>query len=142
MWVQDFPKATYEQLRRAHTKDYIRAIDRLRKRVEFSGISQPLTPYLQREKNPSLKQTKDPENCDTSLSAGSFDAALRACGAAVHAVDCVVQGKCANAFCVVRPPGHHAGPDGLPDEGYSSCGFCIFNSVAIAALHALKVYGG
>lgn len=53
-------------------------------------------------------------------------------------VENVVDGKSSNAFCVVRPPGHHAGPNGL--EGASSCGFCIFNSVAIGALHALARY--
>lgn len=140
-WVQDFPKATFQQLNKAHTKAYIRSIDSLRKQVECSGVSVPLTPYLQRAKDPSLERTKAPENCDTSLSAGSFDAALRACGAAIHAVDQVVRGEAANAFCVVRPPGHHAGPEGLPDEGFMSCGFCIFNTVAVAALHALSVYG-
>ena len=140
-WVQDFPKATFPQLNKAHTKAYISSIDKLRKQVECSGVSVPLTPYLQRAKDPSLERTKAPENCDTSLSAGSFDAALRACGAAIYAVDQVVRGEAANAFCVVRPPGHHAGPEGLPDEGFTSCGFCIFNTVAVAALHALSIYG-
>jgi len=140
-WLEEFPKATYSQLQRAHTKSYIRSIENLCKSVQQSGVSVPLTPYLQKEKNPRLQRTKAPENCDTSLSVGSFDAALRACGAAIHAVDNVVKGNVANAFCVVRPPGHHAGPSGLVDEGFSSCGFCIFNTIAVAALHALTVYG-
>lgn len=66
---------------------------------------------------------------------------MRACGAAIHAVDKIASGETTNAFCIVRPPGHHAGPAGLVDDGYSSCGFCIFNTVAVAALHALEVYG-
>ena len=57
-WVQEFPKATYHQLLRAHSKDYIRSIDKLRKTVEQSGVSVPLTPYLQREKNPAVERTK------------------------------------------------------------------------------------
>lgn len=60
-------------------------------------------------------------------------------GAACFAVDQVMSGAARNAFCCVRPPGHHAGVEGLmaDAEKDSSCGFCIFNSVAIAALHAV-----
>ena len=54
-----------------------------------------------------------------------------------HAVDSVLLGRNRNAFCVVRPPGHHAGHRGLLD-GAKSCGFCIFNNVAAGALHALE----
>ena len=50
-----------------------------------------------------------------------------------------MDGHTKSAFCLVRPPGHHAGPSGL--EGAPSCGFCIFNSIAIGAAHALRVYG-
>ena len=62
-----------------------------------------------------------------------------AAGAACFAVDQVMAGLARNAFCCVRPPGHHAGVEGLmaDAEKDSSCGFCIFNSVAIAALHAV-----
>ena len=52
-------------------------------------------------------------------------------------MDCVLLGRNRNAFCVVRPPGHHAGYRGLLD-GAKSCGFCIFNNVAAGALHALE----
>jgi acetoin utilization deacetylase AcuC-like enzyme len=54
-----------------------------------------------------------------------------------HAVDSVLLGRNRNAFCVVRPPGHHAGHRGLL-AGAKSCGFCIFNNVAAGALHALE----
>jgi len=71
---------------------------------------------------------------DTVISPRSMDAALSATGAALNAVDNVINGKVKNAFCVVRPPGHHA----TPDRGM---GFCIFNSVAIAARYAQRKYG-
>jgi acetoin utilization deacetylase AcuC-like enzyme len=66
---------------------------------------------------------------DTVLSPASGDAALRAVGAAVAAVDAVMAGETTNAFCAVRPPGHHAEPG-------RGMGFCLFNNVAIAAAHA------
>lgn len=77
------------------------------------------------------------QHSDTSFSAGSLRAARRAAGAVQHAVDCVLVGRQRNAFCIVRPPGHHAGINGLLDGG-ESCGFCIFNSVAAGAMHAIS----
>jgi acetoin utilization deacetylase AcuC-like enzyme len=71
---------------------------------------------------------------DTSMSAGSADAALRAAGAVIAAVDEVVAGRIGNAFCAVRPPGHHAEHD-------RAMGFCLFNNIAIGALHACDVAG-
>ncbi len=71
---------------------------------------------------------------DTSLNAHSWHAALHAAGAAVAATDAVIAGELANAFCSVRPPGHHASPG-------ESMGFCLFNNVAIAARRALDVHG-
>ncbi len=75
-----------------------------------------------------------PLDADTSLNAYSWQAALRAAGAAVAATDAVIAGDIANAFCSVRPPGHHARPS-------EPMGFCLFNNVAIAARHALEVHG-
>jgi acetoin utilization deacetylase AcuC-like enzyme len=66
---------------------------------------------------------------DTAMSRGSGEATLRAAGAAVEAVDRVIAGDADNAFCAVRPPGHHA-------ESGRAMGFCLFNSAAIAAVHA------
>ena len=68
------------------------------------------------------------------MSDESAEAALRAAGAAVAAVDAVMAGDAKRAFCAVRPPGHHATHD-------TAMGFCLFNSVAIAAAHALEVHG-
>ena len=77
------------------------------------------------------------QHSDTSFSVGSLRAARRAAGAVQHAVDCVLVGRNRNAFCLVRPPGHHAGINGLLADG-ESCGFCIFNSVAAGAMHAIS----
>lgn len=71
---------------------------------------------------------------DTILCKASGDAALRAIGAVTSAVDAVVSQEASNAFCAVRPPGHHAEPDRV-------MGFCLFNSVAIAARHAQAAHG-
>ncbi|TWI14061.1 histone deacetylase family protein [Aerolutibacter ruishenii] len=71
---------------------------------------------------------------DTFLSAGSAEAALRAAGAGVAAVDAVMSAKIRRAFCAVRPPGHHA-TDGV------AMGFCLFNNIAVAAAHACEKHG-
>jgi acetoin utilization deacetylase AcuC-like enzyme len=71
---------------------------------------------------------------DTNVGRQSFDVAVRAAGGVMNAVDAVLGGKAANAFCAVRPPGHHA----RPDQGM---GFCIFNSIAIAARYAQHKHG-
>jgi acetoin utilization deacetylase AcuC-like enzyme len=71
---------------------------------------------------------------DTIISARSLDAALRATGGALNAVDAVMDGRAQNAFCIVRPPGHHATP-------IRGMGFCLFNTIAIAARYAQRKYG-
>lgn len=71
---------------------------------------------------------------DTSMSADSPEAALRAAGAGIAAVDAVMAGESRHAFCAVRPPGHHA-------TGDTAMGFCLFNAVAVAAAHAVHAHG-
>jgi acetoin utilization deacetylase AcuC-like enzyme len=71
---------------------------------------------------------------DTYTTVASWDAALYAAGAVLQATDAVVEGRAANAFALVRPPGHHATPA-------RPMGFCLFNSIAIAARHALDTHG-
>jgi acetoin utilization deacetylase AcuC-like enzyme len=71
---------------------------------------------------------------DTVMSSGSVEAALRAAGAAVAAVDAVLGGDTRHAFCAVRPPGHHA-------TRKLAMGFCLFNNIAVAAAHALAAHG-
>ncbi len=71
---------------------------------------------------------------DTAMSPGSGEAALRAAGAVIAAVDAVIAGEAENAFCAVRPPGHHAEP-------MRAMGFCLFNSVAVGAEHARRAHG-
>ncbi|HXU94396.1 MAG TPA: histone deacetylase family protein [Gallionella sp.] len=107
----DAPEATREQLLRVHDAAYLDAISAAAPKQGMVEL--------------------DP---DTSMNPFSYPAALRAAGAAVMAVDLVMAGKVENAFCNIRPPGHHA-------ERARAMGFCIFNNVAVAAAHALAAHG-
>lgn len=71
---------------------------------------------------------------DTDINARSFDVALHAAGTCLNAIDLVMESKAPNAFCIVRPPGHHA-------SGNRGMGFCLFNNIAIAARYAQHKYG-
>lgn len=71
---------------------------------------------------------------DTYISAQSYNAAVKAAGAPLTALDAIMKGEVDNAYCLVRPPGHHA----LPDD---AMGFCLFNNVAVAARYAIEHYG-
>jgi len=73
-------------------------------------------------------------DADTPVSPGSYRAALQAVGGTLAAIDAVMAGRVANAFCAVRPPGHHAEPS-------RAMGFCLFNNVAIGARYAQQRYG-
>ena len=100
------PRATQELLTLVHPLAYVEAIERAAPAKGRVRIDQ-----------------------DTSMSPGTYEAALRAAGGAAFAVDEVMTGKVANAFVAMRPPGHHA-------EATTAMGFCLFNNVAVAAAHA------
>jgi acetoin utilization deacetylase AcuC-like enzyme len=105
------PAATRAQLARCHEDEYI---DEIEQASPQSGLH-----YI------------DP---DTALCPHSLDAARHAAGALVLATDLVARGECRTAFCAVRPPGHHA-------ERRRAMGFCLFNNVAVGALHAIEAHG-
>src|SRR5512135_1375485 len=107
----DAPEVTREQLLRVHDAGYVDAI----------AAAAP-------------QQGRVELDPDTSMNPFSYPAALRAAGAAVLGVDLVMAGKVENAFCNVRPPGHHAGRA-------RAMGFCIFNNVAVGVAHALAHHG-
>jgi len=107
----DAPAASLEAVVRAHSPRYV---ELLRDRAPQRG-------YLQ----------LDP---DTAMCPSTWEASLRAAGAVVEATDRVLDGTLVNAFCAVRPPGHHARPA-------AAMGFCLLNNVAIGALHALEARG-
>jgi acetoin utilization deacetylase AcuC-like enzyme len=106
----DAPAASKIQLMRVHTKDYVDKI--------FS-----ITPKAGLVKLDG----------DTSMGPMSLSAALHASGAVILATDLVLSNKVDNAFCCIRPPGHHAGKS-------NSAGFCIFNHVAVGVAHAMAKY--
>ena len=108
---REAPRATLEQIARVHERDYV---EDLLARVPQRGWA-------------AL-------DGDTAMSPGSGEAALRAAGAMTAAIDLVIGGGADNAFCAVRPPGHHAERD-------MAMGFCLFNNVAIGAAHAIAAHG-
>jgi acetoin utilization deacetylase AcuC-like enzyme len=101
--------------------------------LDAIALCHPLD-YVEAIRNASPKEGLVQLDADTSMSPGSFEAALRAVGGAMLAVDEVVTKKAANAFVAHRPPGHHA-------ETVRPMGFCIFNQAAIAARYAQKKHG-
>ncbi|ARP97485.1 deacetylase [Bordetella genomosp. 13] len=108
---REAPEATRADILRVHAEAYL---DALQARQPASGYT-PIDP-------------------DTLMNPHTYQAALRAAGAAVAAVDAVMGGEVPTAFCAVRPPGHHA-------CRARAMGFCFLNNVAIAAAHAMAVHG-
>jgi acetoin utilization deacetylase AcuC-like enzyme len=90
--------------------------------------------YIERARRDCLDGGGELSTGDTAVCEASYDAALRAAGGVLAAVDAVMAGTCRNAFCAVRPPGHHATPD-------CGMGFCVFNNVAIAARYLQRRHG-
>lgn len=107
----DAPRASREQLARVHSLTYIEAIE----------TAAPNQGMIQLD-------------ADTAMNPFTLDAALHAAGAVVLATELVMAGTAKNAFCSIRPPGHHATRN-------SAMGFCIFNNVAVGVAHALAVHG-
>ena len=105
------PRAEIEDIARVHPREFVEAVLAAVPKEGHVGV--------------------DP---DTILCPASGEAALRAAGAVVAAVDAVVKGEAKNAFCAVRPPGHHAEPD-------RAMGFCLFNNVAVGAARARAIHG-
>ena len=112
---REAPRVTVAQLARAHSANYVSETLDLLQQIEQAGTPRAIDP-------------------DTIAGPATLGAALRAAGAAIAATDDVIGGKAQNAFCAVRPPGHHATRD-------AAMGFCFFNTVAVAARHALDVHG-
>lgn len=110
---REAPLADRDAITRVHPEAYVQALD-----AAFA----------------EAKHARVQIDADTAIAPGSREAAYRAAGACVAAVNAVLDGEDDMAFCAVRPPGHHAEPE-------QPMGFCIFNNVAIAALHALEARG-
>lgn len=116
----DIPLATLAQITRAHSAEHMERLEALAQRLVADA--------------PAGGPDHAPVDPDTSLCRGTLLAARRAAGAAIAATDAVMGGQLQNAFCAVRPPGHHACRE-------QAMGFCFLNNVAIAARHALDEHG-
>ena len=107
----DAPEVTQTQLLRVHSAEHLANMEMMMPKQGYVRLDQ-----------------------DTVISPGTHKAAKRAAGSVVHAVDLLMSNKLDNAFCGVRPPGHHA-------ESNRALGFCIYNNIAVGAAHAMEEYG-
>ncbi|MGE0765912.1 MAG: histone deacetylase family protein [Hyphomicrobiaceae bacterium] len=132
--------------------DRMRAIDKVMAHDIFAGLERKQAPLrddveqwialahsqayidMLKEARPAAGEMQVRVDPDTVLSPGSWEAAVRAVGAGLLAVDDVMARRSSNAFCQIRPPGHHAERD-------RAMGFCFFNSIAVAALYARQAHG-
>jgi acetoin utilization deacetylase AcuC-like enzyme len=128
--------------------DRLRAIERILEHERFAMLARAQAPaatletialchpvdYIERIREATPRDGLVHLDADTSMSPGTFEAALRAAGGAVQAVDEVMAKSADNAFVATRPPGHHA-------ETARPMGFCLFNNAAIAARHAQRRHG-
>lgn len=108
---REAPEASLDQIALIHSRSFIERVRSVMPELGLVGL-----------------------DADTVVSPNSWEAALRASGAICSAVDEVINATANNAFCAVRPPGHHAEPE-------RSMGFCIFNSIAVGAAHARQKHG-
>jgi acetoin utilization deacetylase AcuC-like enzyme len=116
------------------TKSFYRITPRRVTDAELQLVHKPSYLNLVRRELSNVRTTADLSTGDTLISPGSLEAAQYAAGGVLNAVDAVMTKRVKNAFCAVRPPGHHA----TPTRGM---GFCIYNNVAIAARYVQKTYG-
>ncbi len=128
--------------------DRLRAIERALEAEKFQTLARSQAPlasletialchpmdYISEVREAAPREGLVHLDADTAMSPGTFEAALRAAGGAIHAVDEVLSKKAANAFVAARPPGHHA-------ETARPMGFCLFDNAAIAARYAQQSYG-
>lgn len=128
--------------------DRLRAIERALEAEKFQTLARSQAPlasletialchpmeYITEVREASPREGLIHLDADTAMSPGTFEAALRAAGGAIHAVDEVLTKKAANAFVAARPPGHHA-------ETARPMGFCLFDNAAIAARYSQQRYG-
>ncbi|EQC25381.1 hypothetical protein SDRG_16744 [Saprolegnia diclina VS20] len=129
-WAHDIPVADAADVLRVHEVAYIEKLKTMCARIPHH------TKLTKAQMDEYAQYCIDP---DTALSQQSYLAATRAAGVVCAAVDKVVRGETRNAFCVVRPPGHHAGPVGkvvCPHDPVGSQGFCLLNNVVIGAAYA------
>jgi len=110
LFFNDAPKASKEHLLRVHSRQYVDYIYGIAPKAGLVRL-----------------------NADTAMGPMSLSATLHGAGAVIQATDLVMQGKIDNAFCCIRPPGHHAGRA-------NSAGFCIFNHVAVGVAYAMEVH--